>query len=346
MTAPSTTGRTHGAPRRSGSFTGELAGPWGLLRAGRMRAALADLARLRRAAAEGVVELSEPERAEAALLTVEAELAVGDLARAGRAAEELATQLAGTGRAAMLAHLGCGELADARGAHELAADHFRRAGALPGADVPELLPWRAGAAVALLRTGRRREAEALAGDLLVQAEEAAAPYPLAVALRTVATAAPTRDPFTSLRRAHGLASVVPDHRLAAQIDTDLAGLLLLVPAGASVAQAVTLLRRAEAFAAQEGLWPLHGRIGRLLERAGERPLPLQGEALARLTVAERRVARLAAQGLTNRQIAEHLSVTVKAVEWHLSRVYRKLAIGSRAGLEGILETDAARRSTA
>ncbi|HEY0890821.1 MAG TPA: hypothetical protein VGE38_14540, partial [Nocardioides sp.] len=89
MTAPSTTGRTHGAPRPSGSFTGELAGPWGLLRTGRMRAALADLARLRRAAAEGAVELSEPERAEAALLTVEAELAVGDLARAGRAAEEL-----------------------------------------------------------------------------------------------------------------------------------------------------------------------------------------------------------------------------------------------------------------
>ena len=54
--------------------------------------------------------------------------------------------------------------------------------------------------------------------------------------------------------------------------------------------------------------------------------------MAALTAAERRVAALAADGLTNRQIAEQLLVSVKAIEWHLSNVYRKLEIRSRKAL--------------
>ena len=50
------------------------------------------------------------------------------------------------------------------------------------------------------------------------------------------------------------------------------------------------------------------------------------------------MAGLAADGLTNRQIAEHLVVSVKAVEWHLSRVYRKLGIRSRQALAPTLGT--------
>ncbi len=44
------------------------------------------------------------------------------------------------------------------------------------------------------------------------------------------------------------------------------------------------------------------------------------------------MAELAAAGDTNRQIAEKLFVTVKAVEWHLSNTYRKLGISSRSEL--------------
>ena len=63
---------------------------------------------------------------------------------------------------------------------------------------------------------------------------------------------------------------------------------------------------------------------------------MQTEAMAALTVSERRVARMAADGLTNRQIANELVVTVKAVEWHLSHVYRKLGISSRTNLSTTL----------
>jgi DNA-binding NarL/FixJ family response regulator len=51
-----------------------------------------------------------------------------------------------------------------------------------------------------------------------------------------------------------------------------------------------------------------------------------------LTSTERRVAGLAADGLSNRQIAEHLFVTQATVETHLRHAFRKLGIASRADL--------------
>ena len=50
------------------------------------------------------------------------------------------------------------------------------------------------------------------------------------------------------------------------------------------------------------------------------------------TESERRVAELAASGLTNRDVAARLFMSPKTVEAHLSRVYRKLGIRSRAEL--------------
>jgi ATP/maltotriose-dependent transcriptional regulator MalT len=51
-----------------------------------------------------------------------------------------------------------------------------------------------------------------------------------------------------------------------------------------------------------------------------------------LTEREREVAALAAKGLSNREIAKTLVVTVKTVEWHLRHAFRKLGIDSRAKL--------------
>jgi DNA-binding CsgD family transcriptional regulator len=59
---------------------------------------------------------------------------------------------------------------------------------------------------------------------------------------------------------------------------------------------------------------------------GRPPAPLH------LTATEERVARLAAQGRTNRAIADELFVSPKTVEANLARVYRKLGISSRAEL--------------
>ncbi len=60
----------------------------------------------------------------------------------------------------------------------------------------------------------------------------------------------------------------------------------------------------------------------------------------RLTASERRVARMAAEDVSNKEIAQALFVTVKTVEQHLRRVYRKLDVASRRQLGAALAAPA------
>jgi DNA-binding CsgD family transcriptional regulator len=58
-----------------------------------------------------------------------------------------------------------------------------------------------------------------------------------------------------------------------------------------------------------------------------------------LTQAEERVARLAAGGMTNREIADALYMSVRTVEGHLSHIYRKLGVRSRTELAAYYERE-------
>ncbi len=51
---------------------------------------------------------------------------------------------------------------------------------------------------------------------------------------------------------------------------------------------------------------------------------------AGLTAREVEVLRLVAQGLTDAQIAEHLVISPRTVNWHLTSIYSKLGVSSRA----------------
>jgi DNA-binding CsgD family transcriptional regulator len=96
------------------------------------------------------------------------------------------------------------------------------------------------------------------------------------------------------------------------------------------------LREALALATACGARGLAEEVRAELGAAGARP---RSDALAgagALTPSERRIAELAAGGLTNRDIAQQLFVTPKTVEVHLSAVYRKLGIASRRGLPGAM----------
>jgi DNA-binding NarL/FixJ family response regulator len=73
-----------------------------------------------------------------------------------------------------------------------------------------------------------------------------------------------------------------------------------------------------------------------LRAAGARPRRAALTGPESLTNSEREVARLAAGGASNRDIAQELFVTPKTVEVHLTNAYRKLGIRSRRELTGAL----------
>lgn len=290
-----------------------------LVRRGRIRAALPELLALH-ASSTGT------DREGAAALLAECHLAQGDLGAALTLGDELAaSDLA-------LAHHARAELASAIGEPDLAVERFRAVTGGAGAD-DLALPWRAGAALALLRVGDRTEALQLSREQYELAAATGSAYDVALALRVLATTDPSLDAATQrtprLREALCLLDGIEAGRLRAQVETDLAGLVLLDGAHD---EALALLRSAESYAGREDLWPLQSRVRRLLDRMGEAPRRAESEALAVLTAGERRVALLALEGLTNKQIAEQLLVSVKAVEGHLSKVYRKLGLGSRSAL--------------
>ncbi|HEX2127810.1 MAG TPA: helix-turn-helix transcriptional regulator, partial [Solirubrobacterales bacterium] len=77
-----------------------------------------------------------------------------------------------------------------------------------------------------------------------------------------------------------------------------------------------------------------------LTAAGAKPRRQQFSGVDALTASERRVARMAAGGMSNNEIAQALFITRKTVETHLGHVYQKLEIGSRRELDDAL-TDGA-----
>jgi DNA-binding NarL/FixJ family response regulator len=78
------------------------------------------------------------------------------------------------------------------------------------------------------------------------------------------------------------------------------------------------------------------RARRELIDAGARPrrTPLSGPDA--LTPSERRVADMACEGLSNRQIAQALFLSLKTIETHLTHIYQKLDITSRRQLASAL----------
>src|SRR5262249_31239483 len=85
-----------------------------------------------------------------------------------------------------------------------------------------------------------------------------------------------------------------------------------------------------------GATALTERARQELTATGARPRRAHHSGLESLTATELRVARMAAEGLTNREVAQALFVTPKTVEVHLSHTYSKLGLKSRSQLPAAL----------
>jgi DNA-binding NarL/FixJ family response regulator len=96
--------------------------------------------------------------------------------------------------------------------------------------------------------------------------------------------------------------------------------------------AAAMLRSAQEMLVALRARPYLQRCERELAACGLTPTKRRGRDRERLTPQEHSVARLAASGLSNREIAAELVLSVKTVEYHLTNAYGKLGITSRTAL--------------
>ena len=200
--------------------------------------------------------------------------------------------------------------------------------------------WRSAMARALTGLGRSQEARALASEELDLARRFGAPRTIAVALRELAHAGTHGDfagdltgPIALLTEAVSITEVSEarlEHcRALLELGTVLRRAGRRTDAGRALGEALELARACGARLLQE-------RAEAELEVAGTRVQRAARRGADALSPSERRVVGLAIEGLSNREIAEALFVTRKAVEWHLGNAYRKLDVRSRGELAGAL----------
>jgi DNA-binding CsgD family transcriptional regulator len=194
---------------------------------------------------------------------------------------------------------------------------------------PSNTSWRAEAALVLGSLGRQDEAARLAHEELERSRRYGALRPLGIALRALGTLSRGPEGLELLAEAvdvHGRSQARLEHgRSLVELGT------ALRRAGRR-REARDPLRTGMELALQCGAQALAARAHDELVAAGARPRRDPIESLSTLTAGEFRVARLAAEGLTNRQIAQSLFLTEKTIEVHLTHAYRKLEIQSRSQL--------------
>lgn len=187
-------------------------------------------------------------------------------------------------------------------------------------------------AQALDRLGRTDEALASAREELEVTRAFGAPSPLGRTLRVLGT----------IERENGLPYLEESAAVLEGTPARLEYAKTLAVLGAALRRARRQtdaripLRRALELAGACGAGGLADEVRTELHATGARPRTDALGGIQSLTPSERRVAGLAADGSTNREIAQALYVTPKTVEVHLSNAYRKLGIRSRRELAASL----------
>lgn len=201
-------------------------------------------------------------------------------------------------------------------------------------DSPSWAAWRALAVEPLLALDRVAEARVLAEEHLALCRAGEVERLLGEAERLAALVAPTPDDALELLRS----SVA---RLAATESPIQLVASRLALGSALRRRGLRAEAREQLRAAQEGaIGCSAGSLLLLIEdelaATGVRVPSRETSGPASLTASELRVARMAAAGMTNPEIARTLFVVPKTVETHLSRVYRKLGLRGRAEIADAL----------
>ena len=185
------------------------------------------------------------------------------------------------------------------------------------------------AARAVAALGERERARPMAEAALAHARRWGAPTLVSRALCTLAMTVDGDEQLAALQEAVAVLDGSPARLVRAEALADLGAALRRARRRAD---ARPPLREALELARRCGAAGLAKRAHDELEATGEKVRRYTPIAVESLTPSERRVAELAASGLTNRQIAQSLFVTVKTIETHLAATYDKLGIRSRQEL--------------
>jgi DNA-binding CsgD family transcriptional regulator len=211
-----------------------------------------------------------------------------------------------------------------------------RLAARAGVTCPGYLSWRSEAALAHLALAEREPAKRLADEELDLARAFGAARTLGMAERAVGLVAGGDRGVSLLREA-----VAAFERAGARLERAraLADLGAMLRRRNRRTEARDLLRDALDAAHRIGARPLVDRAEIEMRASGGRPRRLVLSGLDSLTASERRIAELAGQGLSNREIAQTLFVTNRTVEGHLTNVFRKLRLDSRTKLNAALSDE-------
>jgi DNA-binding CsgD family transcriptional regulator len=198
---------------------------------------------------------------------------------------------------------------------------------------PGFLPWRSDAALAHRALGQGEPARRLADEELELARAFGTPRALGVAKRAAGVIAGGDRGSSLLREA-----IEEFERGDARLERarTLADLGALLRRRNRRTKARELLREALDAAHRSGAKLLADRAETELRATGARPRRVVLTGVDSLTASERRIAELAGQGLTNREIAQTLFITARTVEGHLTSVFRKLRVDSRDELPAAL----------
>ena len=198
---------------------------------------------------------------------------------------------------------------------------------------PALTTWRSALALAL-PTDEREEAMSLAAEELEQARASGMVRPQGIALRAAGMLEGGERGVELLRESVSLLE---------GSEARLEHARSLVELGAALRRRQ---RRADAREQLEagmelarccGAERLADRAQEELRAAGGRPRGLARSGPEALTASEARVVRLAAEGVSNSEIAQELFVSLKTVETHLSHAYRKLGLSGQGSRERLAE---------
>ena len=219
-------------------------------------------------------------------------------------------------------------LAEGRADEALAAcDEFARR-IQPRLVAPSLAAVNSQRARALAALGRREEGIPLVEDELARARASGAPGAIGRALRVLGELKGDAG-VDDLRES---VSVLERSLMRLERAKALASLGATLRRNREPTEAREPLREALELADACGAKPVVEFARTELYATGARPRTEAASGVGALTASERRVAGLAAEGNSNRDIAQALFVTPKTVEVHLSNAYRKLGIRSRREL--------------